>query len=264
MVYMKDFLVDKAGEMMFEPLRGAVLMSVRRQGFRALHRLNSLFITLLGMYQPWVELTCSTESWDSNYATDYLPLRPNTVFHSMFNDSPSDPVNPVYSYLFGQGQAGRKRKFIRCRDEDGCDVCSEDVEDVGSQEEIVSELKPVEMARRDSGVDVEARNKRLAEARAAASVRCPSSCKRQLDDEEIVFRYARHPVLSPVYADLTEMPPILIVSLEIGITYAGIAQLKGCWLAIGRCRNATRRGGIVRSPARARQPRIARAWFDKT
>ncbi|TPX66360.1 hypothetical protein SpCBS45565_g04501 [Spizellomyces sp. 'palustris'] len=179
LVYMKDFLKDKTGEAMFEPVRGGVLLS------------------------PWVELTCSTESWDSNYRTDYLPGRPNTVFHSMFPNDTESPLNPVYSYLFGLGDAGRKRTFIT-RSKRQCVCKSESTCDCGG------DFKPIDMARRDSGIDVVLETEETLED--CNGPRNVLNVKRQLDEEEVVFRLAKHPLASPVYADCSGMPPILIQS----------------------------------------------------
>ncbi|KAI9092843.1 Alpha/Beta hydrolase protein [Phlyctochytrium arcticum] len=211
MVYLKDFLVDKTGEPVHDMVRGGVLLS------------------------PWVELTCSTDSWDSNYATDYLPGKPSTVFYSMFRETVTQggpPVNPVYSYLFGEGDQGRERQFsvsaapvgksltpAKCS-LSGCTSCP-------TTPTPFLKIPTVDMSRRDSGVlldddgstsfdDTASSTSSSAieteAAHLASYISPPPKPQRQLDPEEIVFRIAKHPLASPIYAKCAGMPPILIQS----------------------------------------------------
>ena len=52
------------------------------------------------VFSPWVDLTCSSESWETNRTTDYLPCPDErSIFYNIFKDLPG---NPVQWYVFGK------------------------------------------------------------------------------------------------------------------------------------------------------------------
>ncbi|KAI8996041.1 Alpha/Beta hydrolase protein [Gaertneriomyces semiglobifer] len=185
MHYLKDWVHDKMGEKCYENVGGAVLLS------------------------PWVEISCSTESWHYNYETDYLPFNPGSPFWNMLRGEPdsadiTNPYNPSYSYMAGYNGIGWKRQwFVHGTD-------------TGDSLSIAEHAKPRDVERRDSAVEMEPPD-------APVTGKRGSSSKRPLSREDMAYKIARHPLASPLFADHTNMPPILVV--RIGYFQTGDAEM---------------------------------------
>jgi acetyl esterase/lipase len=81
--FLNMYLINDNGSLMVPLPRGAVLLS------------------------PWVDLTCSSRSWDENRGLDFLPASATNLHENVFNDF----QHPVYSYCFGS-KTGRHLKIL--------------------------------------------------------------------------------------------------------------------------------------------------------
>lgn len=158
--YINMYLRTESGELSIPLPRGAVLLS------------------------PWVDLSCSSKSWEDNKGLDFLPAQATDLHKPVAKNV----QHPVYSYCFGEN--GRELNILS---------------PVGSYNRIPSvgvalnglSLLPIEANCEES----ENRKKDR------------EWLKQMFDDTErdALERFVRHPLVSPVFGDLTGLPPILIV-----------------------------------------------------
>ena len=124
------------------------------------------------MEKPWVDLSCSTRSWEENKDLDWLPFQASDIHAALGPNL----AHPVYSYCFG---------------------------DIDSPSTVISPLYVHESI--FSFSEYHQRSKK--------------SIDEIMTDEnkrDIIERFVRHPLVSPVFADnFSGLPPILIVNLLI-------------------------------------------------
>ncbi|KAJ3340326.1 hypothetical protein HDU93_007167 [Gonapodya sp. JEL0774] len=206
MVYLKAFLGAGEGGQGFGMPGGAVLMS------------------------PWVDLTCSHPSYILNSNLDYLPFPPDAdVFTPMYRSDNSP--NPVAAYLWGwEGKRGLERSFCtrehvaweriarrQTRRSSVNGECSDDEEgrlgsrrwDLGSDNGSLSRTgtlirrsasaPPAPVADPGDVVPFTRENSLLGKPVVGLGV-----------DYVKTLVQVRHPCVSPLFADLRGLPPVLI------------------------------------------------------
>jgi acetyl esterase/lipase len=154
--YLNMYLRDPEGKHMVPLPRAAVLLS------------------------PWVDLTCSSQSWEENKGLDFLPAKA-TDLHTHITDNFQ---HPVYSYCFGD----RKSMNIQLHSPVGGKIRIPSF--VGLNDLNSDKLKPLTKAQREDREWSESIGEKKRDA---------------------LERIVRHPLISPVFGDFTGLPPILIV-----------------------------------------------------
>ncbi|KAJ3179539.1 hypothetical protein HDU85_004812 [Gaertneriomyces sp. JEL0708] len=194
-VYLKDFLRDANGEMMFKHVRGNVLIS------------------------PFVDMTCSSQSWLDNYHSDILPGRPESMLATMFEgEKVEDPVNPVYSYLCGFGSNARNRDVFdtqaragSARDEGDLEIEYEE----RNLEDLIGIGRPLSLTLYQKAAEVTGNIVVDLRRIPATDGRFRVSSEGRVMDPEVepkIFGLALHPLASPLFADAHGMPPCLITN----------------------------------------------------
>jgi acetyl esterase/lipase len=128
------------------------------------------------LLSPWVDLTCSSKSWEDNKGLDFLPAEV-TDLHQPVIESVQ---HPVYSYCFG---------------------------DSGREVELLSP-KGTTMGRIPSIVSLS----KLAETEFVKKDQEWMETCLQEAERDALERFVRHPLVSPIFGELKGLPPILIVS----------------------------------------------------
>ncbi|TPX30295.1 hypothetical protein SmJEL517_g06118 [Synchytrium microbalum] len=174
-VYLKDYLRNADGAPMY-PLPGG-----------------------LALISPWVDLTCSSESFKANESTDYLPSKDGSVFEMMYTDGP----NPVFAYVIGSKRVHRTfvpghTAFMATPTEEQRPASPE--RSSGKRTPSPTSFNPAAwLGRKDSAVSEI--------GRPVAPTDRPTTW---VDDEEEMWKVCQHPLISPVYADPSGFPPTLI------------------------------------------------------
>lgn len=131
------------------------------------------------LLSPWVDLTCSSQSWEENKGLDFLPAKA-TDLHTNITENFQ---HPVYSYCFGDtnsmniqlhspvGGSNRIPSFVGLND---------------------MNFVPLTKAQREDREWSQSIGEKKRDA---------------------LERFVRHPLISPVFGDFTGLPPILIVTL---------------------------------------------------
>lgn len=135
------------------------------------------------LLSPWCDLSCSSKSWEDNEGLDFLPAEARRLHFDLFTDF----QHPAYSYCFGEN---RQRKLA---------VLSP----LGSH--FFSRIPSIPNLSSDTLVSVMSEKARK---------RDHEWVSERLDEIErdSLERFVRHPLVSPVFAELTGLPPILIVT----------------------------------------------------
>jgi acetyl esterase/lipase len=129
------------------------------------------------LLSPWVDLTCSSKSWEDNKGLDFLPSEVTDLHQPVIQNV----QHPVYSYCFGE--SGREIELL-----------SPKGTSMGRIPSIVGISKVVqsEFAKKDQ--------------------EWMETCLKDAE-RDALERFARHPLVSPIFGELNGLPPILIVTL---------------------------------------------------
>jgi acetyl esterase/lipase len=171
--YLNMYLRDSRGNLILSLPRGAALLS------------------------PWVDLTCSSESWEKNEGLDFLPARANNI-HEPINQSIQ---HPVYSYCFGEKDvttAGFLSPVTTLYPSSSADT--------GMPSPIKTHLRVPSLVGL-SGIALE-KLRSLTPAQIEDQKWCESLGSKKRDALE---RMVRHPLISPIFGNFSSLPPILIV-----------------------------------------------------
>lgn len=137
------------------------------------------------LLSPWVDLTCSSKSWEENKGLDFLPASATNLHQNVFNDF----QHPVYSYCFGS-RGGRHLKILTPDGELFLNLGSKLQNRIPSIPFNLSNLSNLsESSQKDS-----------------------EWIKNSLDDEQRdeLERFVRHPLVSPIFGNFKGVCPILI------------------------------------------------------
>ncbi|KAJ3073829.1 hypothetical protein HK102_005927 [Quaeritorhiza haematococci] len=186
LVYLKNFLTipnDRGGSTPMIPLPGAACL-----------------------FSPWVDLTCSSDSWESNDDTDYLPSRKGKESYlcDMYSDEGS--ANPVIWYAYGKKCVPRKY-VVESEDHKEQERAQPNIEGNGDTRGATS-MQPVPLERNDSGVFWDGSS---IKEKQRWEPEIPEEVLESFTHEETeVYKFLKHPLISPAFGDLEGMPPILI------------------------------------------------------
>jgi acetyl esterase/lipase len=87
------------------------------------------------VFSPWVDLTCSSDSWETNRDTDYLPCpQERSIFYNIFDELPG---NPVQWYAFGRLD---EKAIKELEDKDHGYASDEELADLSSIEDFAMKL----------------------------------------------------------------------------------------------------------------------------
>jgi acetyl esterase/lipase len=132
------------------------------------------------LLSPWVDLTCSSKSWEDNKGLDFLPAEATDLHQPVIQFV----QHPVYSYCFGE-YSGRHLEVLSPK---GTTVPYRIPSIVGVSQMNDKEPNPYRK------MDQEWMEQNLKEA-----------------ERDALERFVRHPLVSPVFGDLRGLCPILIV-----------------------------------------------------
>ena len=134
------------------------------------------------LLSPWCDLSCSSKSWEDNEGLDFLPAEARVLHGELF----ADFQHPAYSYCFGENRQ-RKLEILS-------PVGSKIINRIPSIMNLSSEKLPNLLSHEARMKDQALISERLDEL-----------------ERDTLERFVRHPLVSPIFAELKGLPPILIV-----------------------------------------------------
>ncbi|KAI8900514.1 Alpha/Beta hydrolase protein [Globomyces pollinis-pini] len=136
------------------------------------------------LLSPWVDLSCTSKSWSENQELDFLPPHARKLHEPVFNDF----QHPVYSYCFG--------------------------ENTGRPLDILSPTGSEFLNRIPSFISM----KKFEEAQSSKQATNGDDAwiqqKMGESERDAIERFVRHPLVSPIFGEFKDLPPILIQAGE--------------------------------------------------
>ncbi|KAJ3300594.1 hypothetical protein HDV03_002066 [Kappamyces sp. JEL0829] len=139
------------------------------------------------LLSPWVDLTCSSKSWEENKGLDFLPSQTVNLHEPVFPNL----QHPVYSYCFGE-TTGRHLDILTPTGS----------KPLGRIPSIHSGLGTIQALSRISS----------RESNASSFKNDDQWLRETMGEQErdALERFVRHPLVSPIFGDFSGLCPILI------------------------------------------------------
>jgi acetyl esterase/lipase len=141
------------------------------------------------LFSPWLDLSCSSKSWLENSGLDFLPANASNLHAPILPNL----QHPVYSYCFGE-QGGRYIDILSPKSSKPTNR----IPSIGANLSALSELAlPQPLLRMYDDTFVE-QDQELVKSKLRA------------EEKDALERFVRHPLVSPIFGDFTNMPPMLV------------------------------------------------------